>query len=415
MSAHLQRAELLLGQKRPEDAAASAREGIAEDPENPWGYYFLARALEAQDAHEKALEAVDAALARDASEPNFHLARVMPLLSLRRSKEAEQAARTTLELRPDEPGAFNALSWTLIQQKRWQEAFDAATEGLRFEPDHPGLSGARAQAERQLGKTVDAHQTLERALARDPENAFTHYQLGWTWLQRKDSEKAMKHFSEALRIDPTFEDAKAGLAEAMKARNLFYRGYLSYAFFMSRLAGKWQWAIWIGAYFVIKFSIRASNEMGQPALGFGIAGLYLFFIWSSWTLDAVFNLLLRLDRLGRHALNDDQRRGANLSAVLMGTAILCDLAAIIPGKILFLGPALGALMMMLPGAALFRYGRMSNRVICGAYLGLQTIGLLAAIVLAATNDLDGTLTAAGLVYVSSLIYTWLGAGLNARD
>ena len=66
--------------------------------------------------------------------------------------------------------------------------------------------------------------------------------MGWTLLHDGDPRKAMGHFREALRLDPGMEWARAGIVEAMKARSLIYRIFLSYFLFMNRLSGNAQWA-----------------------------------------------------------------------------------------------------------------------------------------------------------------------------
>jgi tetratricopeptide (TPR) repeat protein len=415
MSPHLQRAHLLLGQNRHEDAASAAREAVAADPEDPWGYYFLARALTGLEQPQKALEAAEAALARAAGEPAFHLARVPPLLALKRAKEAVDAACTALEFDPESAPAHNALAWSYIQMDRWQDAFDAASAGLRFAPDDPNLAACRAAAERQLGRAVDALETLRAAVARDPEDPLVHAQLGWTWLDRGNPAKALEHFGEALRLDPEDQNARAGLAEALKARNPLYRLYLNYAFFISRLSGKAQWAIWIGAYVVVRIGMSLAEKSGHPLLGFGLIAAYLLFMWSTWTIQPIFNLLLRLDRFGRHALSDDQRRGSNLTAGLLLAGASTGLAALAMGQWLLLGPALAALMMMMPGSKVFAYHRASNRWICAALLGAQACVWVFSIVAALQGDSENALLAAGIVYFSSIAFSWLASALDARD
>ena len=59
--------------------------------------------------------------------------------------------------------------------------------------------------------------------------------------------KAMEHFREALRLDPEMEWARAGIVEAMKARNFVYRWMLAYFLWMARLDSRVRWGLVIGA------------------------------------------------------------------------------------------------------------------------------------------------------------------------
>lgn len=60
----------------------------------------------------------------------------------------------------------------------------------------------------QLGHKDEAASSLETALFRDPENAWTHANRGWQQLQHGDREQGMDHFREALRLDPTMDWAR---------------------------------------------------------------------------------------------------------------------------------------------------------------------------------------------------------------
>ena len=62
------------------------------------------------------------------------------------------------------------------------------------------------------------------ALGRNPENAHTNANQGWSLLHGGQPGKALEHFREALRLDPDLEFARAGMVEALKADPLgFYR------------------------------------------------------------------------------------------------------------------------------------------------------------------------------------------------
>ena len=69
---------------------------------------------------------------------------------------------------------------------------------------------------------------------------------------KKVVQKALEHFKESLSKDPNFEFAQVGLLEAIKATNPIYRLFLKYAFAMSKLTAKYQWAVIIGFYLLFK-------------------------------------------------------------------------------------------------------------------------------------------------------------------
>src|SRR6185295_5916341 len=72
---------------------------------------------------------------------------------------------------------------------------------------------------------------------------------GWALLHAGDAKRALEHFREALRLDPELEFARAGVVEALKARNPIYRVMLLYFLWMARLSGRTRWGIILGGYF----------------------------------------------------------------------------------------------------------------------------------------------------------------------
>ena len=94
-----------------------------------------------------------------------------------------------------------------------------------------------------LGRKAEAESTLGEALAEDPEDALAHANLGWASLHKSNPDKALEHFREALRLDPTMEWARLGVVEALKARHLVYRVMLRFFLWMGRQTQAAQWAV----------------------------------------------------------------------------------------------------------------------------------------------------------------------------
>jgi hypothetical protein len=155
-------------------------------------------------------------------------------------------------------------------------------------------------------------QTVDFALERAPEHAWSHANQGWNCLHRNDPKRAQDHFREALRLDPDFEYARQGMLEALKARNPVYRGMLAYFLWMGRLSTKLQWVFIIGTMFGVR-AVRTAAEQ-NPQLGvvlWPLVVLFYVFIYLSWVAGPMFNLLLRFDRFGRLVLSRDERKATN--------------------------------------------------------------------------------------------------------
>jgi hypothetical protein len=170
-------------------------------------------------------------------------------------------------------------------------------------------------------------------LTRDPDNAVTHANMGWALLESGDPEKALHHFQEALRIDPTSEWARSGIIEAMKARHIIYRWMLGYFLWMMCFSPKVQLALLFGI--VIGNSVLANLAENIPLLRplkVPIIVCYLLFVLMTWIAQPLFNLILRLNRFGRLALSREQIVESNW----LGGYLICSFVLLITGVVLFL-------------------------------------------------------------------------------
>ena len=230
----------------------------------------------------------------------------------RRWPQAAEAIERAVGLDPFDADHRGVLAGVRLQQRRWADALAAADAGLAVDPQHLACVNARGQALVNLGRPNEAALTLGGALARDPHSATTHANQGWTLLHAGDHRAALDHFREALRIDPNQAWAKAGIVEALKARNVIYRVMLRYFLFMSRMSRQVQWGVLIGGYVGYRLLATASDD--HPAVRpyvLPVMGAYVAFAVLTWLAGPAFNLMLRVDRFGRYALSRDQRWASN--------------------------------------------------------------------------------------------------------
>lgn len=220
-----------------------------------------------------------------------------------------------------------------FDQRRWQDALDAAEEGLRLDPEHAGCANLRAMALVKLGRRGEAGATIDSALAKDPENATTHANRGWTLLEQRDPARALEHFRESLRLDPDNAWARQGIVEALKARNPVYAVMLRYFLWMSKLSRRAQWGVILGGYVgnrLLAGAAAANPEIAPLVLPLRI--LYVAFVLLTWTAQPLFNLVLRLDRFGRLALSDEEIVESNSIGAVILLGLLSLGACIVAGS-----------------------------------------------------------------------------------
>ena len=312
MSAHLDRARLLLAQSRPADAERESLLALGQRPDDPQALAFLALSRIEQGKMKEALDAALDAIGVAPDQAFLHYVHAHVLRHMDRFDDAFRAVNESLRLEPAEPDTFTLLASIELGRNRWLQALDAADMALALNPEHVGAANVRAMALIRLGRKAEAMQSVDYALDRAPDNAFSHANQGWNCLHRNDPFQAQDHFHEALRLDPNLDYAREGMLEALKARNPVYRVMLAYFLWLGRQSARFQWGFIIGIFFGGR--IARSLSQSQPALNWiwwPLLGLFYAFVFLSWTAQPMFNLMLRFDRFGRHVLTPDQRTGAN--------------------------------------------------------------------------------------------------------
>ena len=398
MTAHLERAQLLLAQSRPADAERESMLALSAQPDNPQALALLALSRIEQDKRNEALEAAREAVGLAPDIPYFHYVHAAVLHRMDREEEAFRAAQEALRLDPHDADHFSLLASIELARRRWPAALEAAEQALALNPGHVGATNLRAMALVRLGRKAEAMTTVDYALHRAPDDAFSHANQGWNCLHQNDPRKAQEHFREALRLQPNLEYAREGMLEALKARNPIYRGMLAYFLWMGRQSARFQWGFIIGIYFGSRLARSLSES--QPHLNWlwwPLIGLFYAFVYLSWTAQPMFNLLLRFNRFGRHVLSDDQRAGANWfggAFVLMLACLIWWLAA--DNVLGLFGGAVFAALSICVAATFGKIGR-NRAILAGSTLLLAVLAAVAVVLVVNGNALgNGLITAFAL-------------------
>ncbi len=306
----------------------------------------------------------------------YALAQVM--LHRHRYDEALQAILEAIRCNPYDADYFAILASLYLRNSKWREALEAANQGLAIEPEHSLCTNLRAQSLVKLGDRDAAAATMGEALARRPDDPYTHANQGWALLNQGKPYDALTHFREALRLDPEMEWARAGIVEAMKARNFIYRGMLAYFLWMARLQPGIRWGLVVGAL-VANNMIGTLARQNTALAPYALVVLYAYFafVLMSWLSYPLFNLLLRFNRFGRYALSADQVRGANVLAACLAGTLSVLVAAIITGQEAFYYGTVLLAILSLPASAIYLCASGWPRQSMAAI----TLGLLAVIVL----------------------------------
>lgn len=315
------RAELLLGQNRPDLAEQHLRLALASDPNNARAHMLLAGCLRDREKFTEATDEARAAIGLAPDDPDGHWVLSTIFHERNMPREAMAAIDEAIRLWPASPRFWGQLAAIHIDAKRYREGLEATEKGLQLDPEDPACTNLRALALRGLGRREDSGDAVRSALSRNPEDPISHANMGWNLLHQSKPKEALVHFSEALRRNPELEWARQGVVEALRARWLPYRLMLRYFLFMSRLTSRTQWIIILGGYFA--FRAGSSYAKAHPDIApylWPVLAAYIAFAISSWLAVPLFNLMLLLNRFGRMVLTKPERIGSLIFGALL---LLC--------------------------------------------------------------------------------------------
>lgn len=379
-SPQLQRALVLQAQGRHELAEKELRQHLAQEPNNGFAHALLAVSLEELERLDEAEQAAREAIGDmpGLAFAHFALARVLSVRN--REDEAAAAIQEAIRLEPTDADYQGMLAGIEFNRRHWEAALRSAETGLQFDPEHTACNNIRAMALVKLGRKAEAGATIERTLARNPDDPFSHANQGWTLLEQGRRKEAMRHFRESLRLDPANDWARAGLVEALKAGNPIYAVMLKYFLWMQKLPDSTRWGVIIGGYFanrIVAGIAHANPDLAPWLLPLRI--LYVVFALLTWLAQPIFNLMLFLHPLGRHALDEEQRAQALLVGTTLGLALTFLASWMGSGwNADYLVPALVFGLLAMPLAAIYKcqkgWPRLAQLAIT---LALVTAGLTA--------------------------------------
>jgi tetratricopeptide (TPR) repeat protein len=381
MNPNLERALLLYQQSRHEQAEDELRQALASEPDDAYAHAMLALCLAHREKFDEATTEAGQAIHLKPDFSFAYYAQARVLYDRNRFPEARVAIEEAIRLDSVDADYFSLLAGIHFQEYRWQDALNAAEQGLQFDPEHIGCTNLRAMAMVKLGRKAEAGRTIDAALSKNPGNALTHANQGWTLLEKGEPKKALEHFREALRLDPENEWARRGIVEALKARNIIYAVMLKYFLRMSRFSKRGQWTIILGGYFgnrMLAMLADANPRLAPWLLPLRI--LYVVFALMTWMAYPFFNLLLRVNRFGRFALSRDQTVASNWFGLCLLSALIALGGACVYGfDSLWIIAAVVFGVLLLPVSAIYRCASGSPRnsmaalTICLALLGLGAV------------------------------------------
>lgn len=328
----LEQARLLLDQGRSRDAEIKIRQALEQDPQNDVALSMLARCYFNYKQYDEGISTITRAISREPEESFYFYLLGYGHYQKDNAFEATANLHKAIQLNPYNSEYYGLLAFVLVAGKKWEEGLDIANQGLALDAKSITCLNARSMALNKLKRVNDAIATMENALAQDPDNEFTHTTVGWNLLERGKHKEAAKHFREALRIDPMRQNAQSGLKEALKSKIPPYKWLLQYSFWVNNKGRKLQRFMPIALFIIFRILITVfKNSQSTAPIAWALAGIYLFFVIGSWTMNSVANFFLLFHRDGKYALTNTEKWSAiTVVSSLAGCFIIVVLAFLTP-------------------------------------------------------------------------------------
>jgi tetratricopeptide (TPR) repeat protein len=408
----LARAQILQQQHRHGDAVNELRQHLGAEPHDAVAHAMLAVSLLETKQPKDATAAAQQAVGLSPDLPYAHYALAYVLYKRNWLDEARDAAAEAIRLESFNPNHFALLSAIEMERRNWPAALEHAGGALQIDPDHDWAINLRAMALVKLGRRDEASRTMSGALSRDPENAYSHANQGWTLLHRGDHRQARVHFREALRLDPTLDWARQGMVESLKSGFPPYKLLLLFWLWMARISHKAQWGVILGAwlgYQVIK-NVARQNPAAAIYL-WPIMIAYVAFVLMTWLAYPLLNLMLRLHPDGRYALSRQQVMQSNIIGILLAIFFTSLGLFVATTAVGFLTLMFVSGLLVFPVAALFGApAGWPRHLMLAVTIGLGLVGIAAVALVFATGE-DGGRAFGGLfaIFILGVILSQIAA------
>jgi tetratricopeptide (TPR) repeat protein len=410
----LQRALLLIEQKNFDRAEKELNVALSDTPDNEDALVLLALCKYNIGEYQKGLDIVNRAISIN---PNNHFSIYILALcyfALNKRDTARLKIEEAIRLNPFSAVYFAFLAKIHLYNNDFKDALKYADEGLRIDSENISALNVRSAALGKLGDKEGAYKTIDTALQQDPNNAFTHANHGHILLEKREYDKALFHFKEALKSDPNSQYAKAGLIEGLKAKSIVYSWFLQYSFWIGNLKGNLQWAFIIGFYILFRVinSVAESNPSIAPFLT-PILVIMILLAFSSWFISPLHDLFLFLNPFGKYALSDREKNVARLVGGFLGVGLISLLLFAIFRNDTLLGIAGFSLIMLIPIGSMYNGNNAkSDRILAIYTLVAALIGISGLSISLTSGNLFNPMTTVfiGVVF----IYQWIANIIIAK-
>ncbi len=355
----IQRASLLIEQNRFIDAQKILISILEGSPDNIEVLVLLCETNLQQNKLDEAEDLINNAIRLSPDTAVLYTVKSRVLMEAERYSEAEVWLEEAISLDPEDADNYAFLGSIKFARKKFDEALDLSNQALSLDAQNIIALNFRSSALLKLGQKEASFETIEDALQEDPNNAYTHANHGWGLLEKGEHEKALEHFKQALQNDPNLEHAQSGMGEAIKSKYTLYRWFLKYCFWIGNMTKKYQWGVIIGFYFLVKMlKLIVKKVPSTESFLLPVIVVLALIAFSTWVINPISNLFLRLNKYGKYLLNKNEIRSSNFVGLSALFLVVSTFLFFITSNEVWLVPAVFGFTMMIPLSSMFERNKM---------------------------------------------------------
>ena len=387
---------------RFQEAISYLSDAVSEDVYNYPSKYYLALCFFNVEDYGKSSQMIDDLLRETPNEGNLFFLKAQIASRLDKLQDAIDLVEKSIQLDPYQADYFGFKGALLMDKKKFEEALHFVNKGLRLDPKNVACLNIRARLLTKLNRKEEANQTVEHILFDNAEDDYAHANVGWVSLENGDTKKALHHFKQALQLNPNMQYAREGMATAIKSKNLLYKWYLKYAFWISKQSSRNQWIFIIGLYVAYRLGVKVLEASDLTFLIIPLIIIYLVFVLGGWIMEALSNTILLGDSYGKYLLTENEKYSGYAFGGLTITGILGVIAFFVFNNPLYMLFGFTSFCALLPLPGSFLRNSKKSRML-GLFYGIAIlcVGFLGMLF---TNDI---ILVGGIVLGMMVVYTWV--------
>lgn len=293
-----ERGNALLDLGRAVEAEKFFREALAVEPTNADLLVALARSLQQQERYDEARNAARQGLAASPEHLGGLIVLSAALAGLEDFTGALQAIQRGLQIAPGLAQLHAQEGALLIAAGNSANAFGPLERARTLDPEDSGTVGLISAALYNTRRFDDAERAATDALRLDPNNSEAHRILGLLSLRRGGGRTAVDSHRSALRLDPTDQSYREGLATAMKSRNPLYGLLLRFGDWQEGLPSGARWLVLLAPY----LASRVLRPFNDHAWAMVLLVLVFAVVLLMWALEPIMNSVLLCSSYARNLL-----------------------------------------------------------------------------------------------------------------